>query len=307
MRRVLLILLALVLAFLLGAGWYAYDRGFTQKWRGYITSEFRQRGVEVYLRQLTLDPLRGLVAKDVRIFEAKDRRRMLAAIDEVILQVNYASLIRGKTFLDAFELRSAKLSIPLDPAKPRGRRVEIPKLDARVFLPPEQIYVARADVEIGGVQISASGRLIHPESFRAKTHGVLPIAAIEAILAELEACKFEAQPPVVSITFTGDLAESEKLFVDFALWGEKIRRGKYLLESLYVNAGFRGGVLDVRQLTARDPSGEMRGAGLFQPDTQSAQIRLRSTLNLPLLAQSLGRDAWLADLRFSTAPVSTLR
>ena len=75
MRRVLLTLLALFLA-VLGTGiWYAAEKGFTSKWRRYVTEEFRKRGVEVTLKKLMLDPWRGLVAKEVRVFDARDRRR----------------------------------------------------------------------------------------------------------------------------------------------------------------------------------------------------------------------------------------
>ena len=72
MRRVLLAFAGLLLLFLIGATWYAYDRGFTRKWRNFVTSEFRKRGVEVSLRQLTLDPFRGLVAKGLKIYDAKE-------------------------------------------------------------------------------------------------------------------------------------------------------------------------------------------------------------------------------------------
>src|SRR3954447_5400054 len=93
-RRVLLTLFALILAAVLGALWYAYDKGFTRKWRGYVAEEFRKRGVEVTLERLTLDPLRGLVAKQVRVVDAEDKKRTLAVIDEMALQVNYANLMR---------------------------------------------------------------------------------------------------------------------------------------------------------------------------------------------------------------------
>src|SRR4051794_22688833 len=78
MRRVLLTLFVLFLAATLGGLWYASKKGFTSKWRGYVKEEFHKRGVEVTLRRLTLDPLRGLVAKEVRVFDARGKNRVLA-------------------------------------------------------------------------------------------------------------------------------------------------------------------------------------------------------------------------------------
>ena len=165
MRRVLLVFLGLLLAAGLGAGWYVYDKGFTRSWRNQVADEFRKRGVEVSLRRLTVDPFRGLVAREVKVFDARDRRRTLAVIDEIQLGVNYAALVRGQNFLESLDLRDATLSLPVDPARPQSTNVEIVKLNARLFLPPRQIYLARAEAEVFGIHVSASGRLINPQVF----------------------------------------------------------------------------------------------------------------------------------------------
>ena len=309
MRRVLLILLTLLAAALLGAGWYAYDKGFTSKWRGLVTNEFRKRGFEVSLRRLTLDPLRGLVAKEVRVYETKERKRTVAFIDEMVLQVNYANLVRGKAFLDALDLRDATLSLQLDPASSRGPRIEVAKLNARLFLPPQQIYLAHADAEIFGVRVHATGRLINPQAFRAKAgeNGLPGLALIGQIAGQIAALTFEDEPPLVSVTFSGDLAQPDKIAVALALWGEKIRRKNYLLQSLYVAADFRDGVIDLNDLTARDAAGELHLTGLLEPAAKTAQLRVRSTLDTPALLRAF--DAFPApdDTVFFTPPTLDAR
>ena len=308
-RRVLLTLFALFLAVALGALWYASERGFTNKWRNYVTEEFRKRGVEVTLRHLTLDPLRGLVAKDVRVYDERDRRRTLAVIDEMALQVNFANLIRGRTFLDALELRDANLSLPLNPEKPRGPKIDIAKLNARLFLPPQQIYLAHADAEIFGLRISAAGRLIHPQAFRPKAESRDAISAdsIARIFDEIGELKFEGEPPVVNVTFSGDLAEPDQIFVEVALWGERIRRQNYALRSLYLAANYRGGVLDLKQLQAADGFGELRLSGLWEPAARKARFQLRSSLDAPALVKSCADIPWLNDFIFYTPPRLDLR
>ncbi len=306
MRRVLPTLFALLLAALLGAGWYAYDKGFTSKWRGLVTAEFRKRGFEVALRRLTLDPLRGLVAKEVRVFETKERKRTVVFIDEMVLQVNYANLVRGKPFLDALDLRDASLSLRLNPAKARGPRIEVEKLNARLFLPPQQIYLAFADAEVFGVRVHASGRLINPAAFHPAPSARV-IALLERVAAESAALKFETEPPLVSLTFSGDLAQPDKIAVALALWGEKIRRQNYLLHSLYLAADFRDGAIDLRDLTARDAAGELRLTGLIQPAAQTAQLRLRSTLDTPALLRAFDALPLPDDTVFYTPPTLDAR
>ena len=306
MRRVLLTLFALLFAALLGAGWYAYHKGFTSKWRGIVTNEFRKRGLEVSLRRLTLDPLRGLVAKEVRIYETKERKHTVAFIDEMVLQVNYANLARGRPFLDALDLHDASLSLRLDPANPRASRIGIEKLHARLFLPPQQVYLAYADAEVFGVRLHATGRLINPQAFRPKSGGSAE-AFLGRLAAEIGALQFEAEPPLVSLTFSGDLARPEKITASLALWGEKIRRQNYLLGSLYLAADFRDGAIDLKDVTARDAAGELHLTGLLQPAAKTAQLRVHSTLDTPALLRAF--DAFPApdDTVFFSPPTLDAR
>lgn len=308
-RRVLLTLLALILAVILGALWYAYDKGFTRKWRGYVAEEFRKRGVEVTLERLTLDPVRGLVAKKVSVVDAEDKKRTLAVIDEMSLQVNYANLMRGKTFLDALELRDASLSLPLDPEKPRGAKIEIAKLNARLFLPPQQIYLAHADAEVFGLRVSASGRLIHPQAFQAhsKPREAISPNLVEQVVKEIGSLKAEGELPEVNITFSGDLADPDQIFVDVAFWGERLRRKNYSLRSLYLAASYRGGVLDLKQLLASDAAGELRLSGLWEPEVKKARFQFRSSLDAAALARSFGDVPWLNDFIFYAPPRVEMR
>lgn len=309
MRRVLLTLFVLFLAAALGGLWYASNKGFTSKWRGYVREEFHKRGVEVTLRRLTLDPLRGLVAKEVRVFDARDKKRVLAEIDEMVLQINYANLIRGKTFLDALDLHDANLSLPIDPQKPHGHKVEIAHLNGRLFLPPQQLYLAYADAEVFGLHVSASGRLIHPQAFRLSSSSRNAVTSewTTRLFEEVSAIKYEGGPPVVSLTFSGDLAQPDQIFVDLALWAERIRRQKYLLKNLYISASWRGGILDLKQVVATDAAGELRLNGLWERESQHAQLQLRSGIDAAAFARTCGSFPWLDDLIFYAPPAIDLR
>jgi hypothetical protein len=302
-RRVLLAFLTLLFAAVLGAGWYVYDKGFTRRWRDQVTEEFRKRGVEVSLRRLTLDPFHGLVARELKIFDARDRRRLLAVIDEVQLDVNYANLARGQAFLDALDLREATLSLPVDPGEPKGAKIEISRLNARLFLPLQQIYLAHAEAEVFGLQVSVSGRLINPQAFRPQTsehHASGPLAA--RIIEKIKALRFEAAAPVISLTFTGDLAEPEKIAVDLAVWGERIGRQGYLIQSLYLAATYRDGIVELKQLTATDSAGSLRANGSFRPATREAELNLRSGLDLQSLAAAFRLAPQLGEFVFYAAP-----
>src|SRR5207244_6066479 len=89
-----------------GGGWYLAKKGFGRKWRGLVVEELHKHGVEASVRRLTLDPFRGLVARDVRIFDYKKRENTVAEISRISLDVNYAALLQRQHFLNAIDIRN---------------------------------------------------------------------------------------------------------------------------------------------------------------------------------------------------------
>src|SRR5437764_8735079 len=111
-RRFLVSTIRFVVIVILGAvvagGWYLAKRGFGRSWRALVVEELHKRGVEASVQRLTLDPFRGLVAQDVRIFDYKERENTIAEISRVALDVNYAALLQHQSFLNALDIRNAR-------------------------------------------------------------------------------------------------------------------------------------------------------------------------------------------------------
>ena len=76
--RLALIFLRLTTALILGGfavgGWYLAKKGFSRNWRNKVAEELHKRGVEASVRRLTLDPFRGLIARDVRDLRLQEAR-----------------------------------------------------------------------------------------------------------------------------------------------------------------------------------------------------------------------------------------
>src|SRR5436305_4929161 len=126
-------LVVLILVAMAGGGWYLARKGFGRKWRGVVVEELHKHGVEASVRRLTLDPFRGLVAQDVRIFDYKHRENTVAQISRLSLDVNYAALLQRQPFLNAIDVRDARVTVPLPSgADPRSPRAEIRNLNAHI-------------------------------------------------------------------------------------------------------------------------------------------------------------------------------
>src|SRR5947199_8994816 len=150
--------LAIVVAisFLFGGGWYLAKRGFGRQWRYRVVEELHKRGVEASVGRLTLNPFRGLVAKNVRIFDYKNRENTLALISEVSLDINYAALIHHQSFLNALDVRDAQITLPLTSAEGKSDNVQLDTFLAHVYFAPVQFYVSHAEGIICGLRISAT-------------------------------------------------------------------------------------------------------------------------------------------------------
>src|SRR5213596_2455059 len=268
----------------LSGGWYLAKRGFGRQWRYRVVEELHKRGVEAYIGRLTLDPFRGLVAKNVRIFDYKNRENTLALLSEVSLDINYAALIHHQPFLSALDVRDAQITFPLKTAGARADRAQLTDFRAHVYFPPEQIYVSQAEGILCGIRISATGQLIKRENYQ-PSQPISPeewqkrLLIAQRVLNELQKFSFPAAPPSLQLKFSGDLAEMEKARVETTLRGDRLQRGSYEMRDLSAAAEWRDGRLSVAQCEWSDLKGSFAGRADWNRETNTAKFQMRSSLD----------------------------
>ncbi len=299
----------LILGFLAWGAYYVCNHGFSRHWRVRVSEEFRRRGLDLYVRRITLDPINGFVARDVEIFDATDPSRVMATIDRVALDINLTNLLHSRQFLDAVDLRNADLSLPVNPDDPHSERVKVSQLNARIIFPPHEWYVSQADATMYGVHVTAHGRLVNPDSFQSggtsssgpATSG-RPQMALDFLkaLAEL---RYTGETPRVEISFGGDVADPMTLYADAVVWGEKIHRGAASLSEVYAALALRKGVIDLKQCNVSDAKGEMDASGSYDIGTGKSVVEMRSTLDPVGLAHLVKYDSRLAGWSFETPPL----
>ena len=303
MRRFLQIFLLLLLLTVGGGSWYLYKKGLTKPWRESIVDEVRKHGVEMSFGKLTVEPFRGLVAKDVKIFDSPKRKRVIAKVDEIVIEANYASAARGQNFLDALTLVDASLELPLDQRQPDGPSVKIEQLNTRVLLPPGQLLVSRLDALVFGIRVQASGQFASPEVLTSRKTADERKAdpAILHLVKELRGMHYEGATPRLDIRFSGDLALPETLLVEAELHAEKMRRDGYRLEKLDVAGNWQNGALVVSRFDARDKVGRLQLSANYDSRLRTAQLRMRSGMDLPGFVKAL-HIMDLGDFEFHSVP-----
>src|SRR6266581_6206142 len=293
---------------ILGSGWYLAKRGFGRQWRYRVVEELHKRGVEASVGRLTLDPFRGLIARNVRIFDYKNREKTLALISEVSLDINYAALIHHEPFLNALDVRDAQITLPIKTAEGKASRAQLSNLRAHIYFPPEQIYVSQAEGTFCGIRLSARGQLIKRGNYQPSA-SITPeewqkrLSLAQRVVTELQKFSFPAGPPSLQLKFSGDIAELENARVEATLRGERLQRGSYEINNLSAAAEWNNQRLDIAHCEWSDGKGAFAGRGDWNRESNNVKFQIHSTLNLKGFLDAFGVGEPMADVEFQSPPL----
>jgi hypothetical protein len=291
-----------------GGGYYLARRGFGREWRYRIVEELHKRGVEAQIGRLTLDPFRGLVAKHVRIFDYKNRENTVALISEVSLDINYAALIHNEPFLNALDVRDARITFPLKTGEGKASRVQLTDFRAHIYFPPEQIYVSQAEGVFCGIRLSAKGQLIKRANYQ-PSPPLTPeewqrrLLLAQRVLNELQKFRFPGGPPSLQLKFSGDVAEIEKARVEATLHGDRLQCNSYEIRDLSAAAEWNNQRLDIAQCEWSDAKGTFAGRGDWNQESNTAKFQIHSNVDLKAFLDALGLGEPLAGAEFHSPPL----
>src|SRR5205085_4696722 len=251
----------LTIAAAIGGSWYLARKGFGRQWRARVVEELHRRGVEAAIGHLTLDPFRGLVARNVRIFTYKNRAETLAFISEISLDINYAAFFHHQPFLNALDIRNAEITLPLKTREGKTDKPQLTKFRAHIYFPPEQIDVNQVDGIFCGVRISASGQLIKRADYQpspplSDEEREARLSLLRRIVSELQQFSFPSGAPSLQVKFSGDLAQLEDARVEMTLLGGSVKRRDYELHDLFVAGEWSGQTLNLTRCEWKDHFGD---------------------------------------------------
>lgn len=225
--------------------------------------------MEFTVKRLTLDPLRGLVAKDVRIFKGTTEGRFIARIDQLNLDINYTKLICKEPFINALDMHDAELALPVDPERPKKGVVRVENLQARISFPPGRVEIRQLEGDVGGVHVSVTGALRNPDQFKSQDierpslGPKIPAAVGKApsgynFFQELAQVTFARKPAMLAVQLSGDLAKPETLQIDDARFeAGEIRWRECVFRDVSIRGDYVGGRVAVRRLKWSDDRGSV--------------------------------------------------
>jgi hypothetical protein len=308
LRALLRLTIVLVLAGLVLGGWYLARKGFSRNWRNLVVEELHKRGVEASVRRLTLDPFRGLIARDVRIYDYKKREKTLAVVSEISLDINYAALFQHQPFLNALDIRNGDLTIPLPPAQGQVAHAELQHFRAHVYFPPDRIEVSQAEGLFCGIRISATGQLIQRPNARPSPKNSAEeqkrrLQLLQRLVTFLQGFRYPGTTPQLQIKFAGDLSQLEDARVETTLRASQVLRSTYEARQLNLMTEWKEQTLTIPQLEWSDPAGRFSATATWSRADGRATFQARSTVDLQPLLGSFGLATLLGDFTWETPPL----
>ncbi|HEV8184769.1 MAG TPA: AsmA-like C-terminal region-containing protein [Chthoniobacterales bacterium] len=302
--------LALLAGFAWG-GWYLANKGFGRQWRLTVVEELRKRGVEASVHRLTLDPFRGLVAQDLRIFDSNDRDNLLAVISEVSLDINYAALLHHQPFLNALDVRGADVTFQNPRGDPKAPKAQLKQFRAHVYFPPDQIYISQAEGLFCGIRVSATGQLIKRSDFQpagkmTDAEWSRRMELLQRVAIELGKFDFAGGPPSLQVKFSGDVEQIELVQIEAVLRGENVQRGGYEMKTLAVSAEWRDRQLTINECSWSDEHGEFAARASWNTASHAADFQAHSSADARQFLEAFGFGKFLAQATFAKPPTLEL-
>jgi hypothetical protein len=298
-------------------GIYASSQGLTQSWRESIRREFARQGIILSMGKVTIDPFHGMVARDVRLYDDPEQRRVLAEISQIDLDMSIPRLFRKEVVINRVHVRNARASLPLDPDTPDGERLEVEDFSLRVLLDEDQIEVQEMRGRLFGILCSVSGVLTHsrdraaggPAGLRPGLADLEPEQALRAseMLGILRRLHWErGRPAELQVRAAGDLGALEDGSYEFSFKAPELAWDDIRAEEVVARGRYENGILFAEDLRFRDAGGSFRGEADFVRATRRLRFNLESDA---ALAERLRRhwwpEAWPA-LRLDAPPLLAL-
>ena len=273
----------------------------------YVESQFLPRGIAAHFKSIRLDILRGVIATDAALADAREPDRVLARIDRLQIEWDWHRLLRGENAINDLRIANANIVVPTPPDE-IGPEMFIAADASATFLFPEE-GVIQVDQLAGiycGIRMRMSGRiklrsaaLVGRKPPTTQNHFVFVTKA----LRELNNLR-GTHLPQLDVDFDLDLADPIGSHVTAKLAAANVSYRKINVGTLAVAVEMRDGAVDIREARLRVGRGELAIAGRYDVAGGGFDLKLSSSLDpnlfLPMLPAN-GQTA-LRDFRVLAPP-----
>lgn len=293
LRTALMLLVAAGVITLGVALWWANKTGLPETWRAMIEGELEKQGLHVSIARLSYQPLRGVVAEDIRVFSDSSHQHQVSRMERVVLEIDKPRLASGQVKITRFELVDGHLDLPVDSENPDSEVLEATHVNAVISMPGGRILDIRdASGEVEGIDISLSARLLgyrptlgNPDANDPGAKNRMELLR-RCLVASREWKYDEKEKPKVSVVIDGDLSDRSTLHGRLRLTAPNVEKNGYVLDKVSADAEWNGTLLTVTSFKASDRTGRLDARMDFDANAREGRFGASSTLDVIHLMKS---------------------
>ena len=302
--------MGLSIGVLVGGVYYINQSGINDEWRERIALELENLGVIADFQTLRFEITKGLVAKGVRIYSDEKREDVIAHLEHLVIDVDKTKLMRGKFRVHNIALKQADISLPIDPDKPRGRRLMVTDLQGEMFLPDKSTVEARnIEGSLAGIRISMDARLWSekqsqdPSPESRKDLRIKRLMFVADIIEEIRKWQWpDAAPPRLKLYVETNTDNPKTARLDFVLEAPEIEKEGLTLRDVQLNGDFNNSMITLDRLSFRDNSGIFVSKAAYHPATHTAKFEAQSTMHLQMICRQLFGFNFINELTYTNPP-----
>ena len=301
---------------LIAGGVFIFSPTFSRNWRSFVIEQLEMRGVHLDFAKLTVDPFRGIVARDVQVFNDDDHTQVVAKVERVNLDFDFGKMLRGDFTVEALDLAETNISLPVDPEHPELTVVDVKDLTARIFLTDDRLDIKKAEGVLEGIQISVTGSIMLPkrdpnQETRKKTGAENAAKRLKFIRDNRQQIqsgvqwlsRFQfAQKPRVEVVVNGNLEKLQNIEARVMLSARGLGYGTYVCEQVEATAEYNAGFFDLTRLYLKDKVGTVEASGGWQMGGDEVRFRLSTSADLQGLASAFFNREFLKEFVLYESP-----
>ena len=269
---------------------YLHVAGFPPFLKKFVEDQFLRAGYVCRFHTIRLDIVRGVIATDAVLADAKTSEKTLARIDEVELQINWRRLMLRENAVGALRIANATLSVASPPDEVGPAQFTASDAFATVrFEDDGAIQIEQLTGVYCGISLRVSGRVKPRKVAAAPTApraGERRFTFVTKALRELNSIHVTT-PPQLDIDFDLDLDQPLDGHLKLRLSGVDIEYRGVRVDTAGVDVKTDGGAITVSKFLLQLGDGELSVTGRYDIAMSRFDLHLVSTVDPTTLASAM--------------------
>lgn len=268
-------------------------------------------GFQTRIGKLSFDLLDGLVATRVEVMARNPEPTVIARLNRIAISPNLSEILDGQLAIDNVSLSGASAEVPVSAIRPQSARADnsgflrVEDLNASLAFLGGRLQLTDFRAQVAGIRISAQGVIDGVSDFALPAppaDGKTGSDWISPALDFLNLLEYPENPPSLSLTFSGDLSQPDRLKIAPAtLLCGPIKGEGWKVNSVDLSLTYENGVLKSDRFLITAGGGELQA--WLEWANRSLTFSLDSSIPPDSFAGFLPNQPLLKEIHFSAPPI----